>query len=178
MTSHDHAANPAHGHAAAGRVSTHGGHADGGYPFDGAHDDGHGHGVGKYVAVFLCLCFLTGMSFFTYSDLWPFHETPSVAWVFMMAVSCTKALLVVLFFMHVKYEANWKYVLTIPASIMALFLLLALVPDIGMRVEGAYGYRYTEERRRHVGVSDDAERIEQASQKLHGGAHGAESTGH
>ena len=32
----------------------------------------------------------------------------------MMAVSCTKAMLVILFFMHVKYEANWKYVLTIP----------------------------------------------------------------
>ena len=35
----------------------------------------------------------------------------------MMAVSCTKAMLVILFFMHVKYEANWKYVLTIPAGI-------------------------------------------------------------
>ena len=34
----------------------------------------------------------------------------------MMAVSCTKAMLVILFFMHVKYEANWKYVLTIPAG--------------------------------------------------------------
>ena len=35
--------------------------------------------------------------------------------------------------MHVKYEANWKYVLTIPAGFMSIFLLLALVPDIGMR---------------------------------------------
>ena len=51
----------------------------------------------------------------------------------MMAVSCTKAMLVILFFMHVKYEANWKYVLTIPAAFMSLFLLLALVPDVGMR---------------------------------------------
>jgi cytochrome c oxidase subunit 4 len=40
---------------------------------------------------------------------------------------------VILFFMHVKYEANWKYVLTIPAAFMSLFLLLALVPDVGMR---------------------------------------------
>ena len=37
-------------------------------------------------------------------------------WAFMMAVSCTKAMLVILFFMHVKYEANWKYVLTIPGQ--------------------------------------------------------------
>ena len=41
---------------------------------------------------------------------------PQVGWAFMMAVSCTKAMLVILFFMHVKYEANWKYVLTIPAG--------------------------------------------------------------
>ncbi len=34
----------------------------------------------------------------------------------MMAVSCTKAMLVILFFMHVLYEANWKFVLTIPAA--------------------------------------------------------------
>jgi cytochrome c oxidase subunit 4 len=51
----------------------------------------------------------------------------------MMAVSCTKAMLVILFFMHVKYEASWKYVLTIPAAFMSIFLILALVPDIGMR---------------------------------------------
>jgi cytochrome c oxidase subunit 4 len=42
-------------------------------------------------------------------------------------------MLVILFFMHVKYEANWKYVLTIPAAFMSLFLLFALVPDIGLR---------------------------------------------
>ncbi len=51
----------------------------------------------------------------------------------MMAVSCTKAMLVILFFMHVKYEANWKYVLTIPAGFMSIFLILMLVPDVGMR---------------------------------------------
>jgi cytochrome c oxidase subunit 4 len=47
--------------------------------------------------------------------------------------------------MHVKYEANWKYVLTIPAGFMSLFLLLALVPDIGMR-----GRRASEERRQYM----------------------------
>ena len=59
---------------------------------------------------------------------------PAVGRAFMMAVSCTKAMLVILFFMHVKYEANWKYVLTIPAAIMSIFLMLMLVPDVGMRM--------------------------------------------
>jgi cytochrome c oxidase subunit 4 len=59
----------------------------------------------------------------------------------MMAVSCAKALLVILFFMHLLWEANWKYVLTIPASMMSIFLLLMLVPDIGRRTT-----KYSEER--------------------------------
>ncbi len=102
----------------------------------GDHAHGHGHddhGLTQYVYVFIALCVLTGASFFTYSDLWPFHSTPQVGWAFMMAVSCTKAMLVILFFMHVKYEANWKYVLTIPAGFMSLFLMLMLVPDVGLR---------------------------------------------
>jgi cytochrome c oxidase subunit 4 len=63
----------------------------------------------------------------------------------MMAVSCTKAMLVVLFFMHLLWEANWKWVLTVPASFMSLFLLLMLVPDVGMRQNTGYA-GYSDER--------------------------------
>jgi cytochrome c oxidase subunit IV len=105
----------------------------------------HGHdnheGIAKYIYVFIALCVLTSASFFTYSSLWPFHAQPKIGWAFMMAVSCTKAMLVILFFMHVKYEANWKYVLTIPAAFMSMFLILALVPDVGLR-----GHWVSEER--------------------------------
>ena len=68
----------------------------------------------------------------------------------MMAVSCTKAMLVILFFMHVKYEANWKYVLTIPAAFMSIFLILALVPDIGLR-----GHWLAEEREQYMAEPRD-----------------------
>jgi cytochrome c oxidase subunit 4 len=98
------------------------------------HADGHDHtGNAKYIYVFIALCALTACSFFTYSSAWPFHHIPQVGWTFMMAVSCTKALLVILFFMHVKYEADWKYVLTIPCGCMSIFLACALIPDVGMR---------------------------------------------
>lgn len=113
-----------------------------------AHADAQGHhdtGIAKYIYVFIALCVLTGASFFTYSSAWPFHDQPKIGWTFMMAVSCTKALLVVLFFMHVKYEANWKYVLTIPAAFMSIFLILALVPDVGLR-----GHWTSEERARFM----------------------------
>ena len=110
-----------------------------------AHDD-HG-GIAKYIYVFVALCLLTTASFLTYSNLWPWRDQPQVGWFFMMGVSCTKAMLVVLFFMHVKYEANWKYVLTIPASIMSIFLILALVPDVGRRYETVTGGRTVSEER-------------------------------
>ena len=119
------------------------GHAD-----QGDHDHGHG-GTGKYWIVFVCLCVLTSASFFTVSDAWPFKDTPSIGWAFMMAVSCTKAMLVILCFMHMWWEANWKYVLTIPAAMMSVFLVLMLVPDVGLR-----GRKYSEERIIHAAEAD------------------------
>jgi len=99
------------------------------------------HGVGQYLVVFVALCFLTGASFFTYSSWWPFHQEPMVGWIFMMAVSCTKATLVMMFFMHLKWEANWKFVLTIPPAIMSMIVMIALVPDIGLRYRIASSHR-------------------------------------
>ncbi|MDZ4780722.1 MAG: cytochrome C oxidase subunit IV family protein [Planctomycetia bacterium] len=99
------------------------------------HEGGHAHSshTGQYFAVFVALCVLSAMSFLTYTDFWRERFPVEAGRTFMMAVSCTKAMLVILFFMHVKHEANWKYVLTIPPAIMAVFLMLALVPDIGLR---------------------------------------------
>jgi cytochrome c oxidase subunit 4 len=108
-----------------------------------AHDDhaAHGGSLKTYLAVFVALCVLTTGSFMTYTDLWRSHFSHHVGWAFMMAVSCSKAMLVIMFFMHLKYEANWKYVLTIPAAFMSIFLTLMLVPDVGLR----FGH-YSDER--------------------------------
>jgi cytochrome c oxidase subunit 4 len=95
-------------------------------------EDDHG-GLMKYIYVTLALVVLSTASFITTASWWPFHDQPAVGRAFMMAVSCSKALLVILFFMHVMYEANWKYVLTIPAAFMSIFLVLMLVPDVGFR---------------------------------------------
>ncbi len=113
--------------------------------------------------VFLALCLLTMLSFWTYADFpvrWPFHDQPAVGRAFMMAVSCTKAMLVILFFMHVKYEANWKYVLTVPAAMMSIFLMIMLIPDIGMRMRHA-----SEERKHHMADPQKISRIESAAEK-------------
>jgi cytochrome c oxidase subunit 4 len=100
-------------------------------------DHEHHGGTGVYIAIFLALCVLTTLSFLTYFDFWRNHVPVEVSRAFMMAVSCTKAMLVIMFFMHLKWEANWKWVLTVPASIMSALLILALVPDVGLRMRHA-----------------------------------------
>jgi cytochrome c oxidase subunit IV len=103
------------------------------------HHGAHGHDVHvtptrHYIYVFLALCVLTTLSFCTYFDWWRANFTPAESRMLMMSVSCSKALLVILFFMHILWEANWKYVLTIPAAIMSMFLILMLIPDVGNRM--------------------------------------------
>ncbi|MBL9161334.1 MAG: cytochrome C oxidase subunit IV family protein [Planctomycetaceae bacterium] len=100
-------------------------------------EHGHGGSIRTYVMVALALVFLTACSYWTYTPFWPFGDNVAIKRTWMMAVSCTKAMLVILFFMHLKWEANWKWVLTVPASMMSLLLVLALVPDVGRRMNYA-----------------------------------------
>lgn len=105
------------------------------------HDDHSSHGSFQtYMGVFGGLLVLTAISFWLGNSSLK-ATMPASAWAGMMAVSCGKALLVILFFMHLKWEANWKYVLTIPAMMMSVFLVCMLIPDVGLRRN-----RYSEER--------------------------------
>lgn len=119
-------------------ASTHASHAHG-------EDHAHHGGNGIYIAVFFGLCFLTACSYIIANFGPSWGVSKHATWAAMMAVSCAKAMLVILFFMHLKWEANWKYVLTIPASMMSIFLLLMLVPDVGRRTR-----TYTDERWLHA----------------------------
>jgi cytochrome c oxidase subunit 4 len=110
-----------------------------------SHEHAHHGGNGKYIAVFIALCVLTGGSFLTYAPFWREHVPVEASRALMMAISCTKAMLVIMFFMHLLWEANWKWVLTIPASFMSIFLMLMLVPDIGWRQDNGFA-RYSTER--------------------------------
>jgi cytochrome c oxidase subunit 4 len=125
---------------------------------DGDEHGGHG-GLGKYLAVGAALAVLTCISF-AVGNTPAIMKTPQLGWTIMIAVSCCKALLVMLFFMHLIWEANWKYVLTVPASIMSLFLMLMLVPDIGLRVR-----KYSEERLLRAANPASYSLLEQAAMK-------------
>jgi cytochrome c oxidase subunit 4 len=84
-----------------------------------------------FVFVFLMLCVLTALSFWVANSY--LMENKVVGWAAMMMVSVAKAMLVILFFMHLWWERAWKYVLTIPALFMGVLLVLLLVPDVGYR---------------------------------------------
>ena len=50
----------------------------------------------------------------------------------LVVMAFVKAGLVAWYFMHLKFERNWKYVLLAPTFILACGLPLALLPDIGV----------------------------------------------
>lgn len=59
-----------------------------------------------------------------------FFPVPLIFGLLILAI--TKATLVGLWFMHLKYEDNWVYYMLVPAGILAIILTLALYPDIAM----------------------------------------------
>jgi cytochrome c oxidase subunit IV len=121
--------------------SAHDSHAAGSHA--AGHHEQHGS-YATYISVFVALLVLTAISLIVGNSQVLREKTPRIMWAAMMAVSTAKAMLVILFFMHLKWEANWKYVLTIPASIMSVFLVLMLIPDVGQRTKF-----YSEERYLH-----------------------------
>jgi cytochrome c oxidase subunit 4 len=50
----------------------------------------------------------------------------------VLAIASAKALFVMMYFMHLKFEGKWKFVLLAPTVILAIGLPLALLPDIGL----------------------------------------------
>ncbi len=91
-----------------------------------SHDTHSGHHV-NYLMIFFVLCGCTALS--VLFDVLSFSKP--VTMVLVLAVACAKALCVMMFFMHLKFEGNWKYVLLAPTTILAIGLPIALFPDIG-----------------------------------------------
>lgn len=71
-------------------------------------------------------------------DIFAREETK---WLVMIGISMAKASFVILFFMHFWWEKSWKYLLTIPTTIMAVILVTALIPDVMERTERYSEYR-------------------------------------
>jgi cytochrome c oxidase subunit 4 len=87
-----------------------------------------GHHV-NYFMIFISLCVLTAMS--VIFDVVEFNSRILLV-VLVLAVATAKALFVMTYLMHLKFERNWKYLLLLPTGILAMGLPLALMPDIGV----------------------------------------------
>ena len=89
----------------------------------------HDSQAATYFLVFLALCVFTGLS--VVADLVHMADK-NVLRVIVLAIATAKALCVLLYFMHLKFERAWKYLLLVPTLILASALPFALMPDVGM----------------------------------------------
>ncbi|WP_437185683.1 cytochrome C oxidase subunit IV family protein [Planctomicrobium sp. SH668] len=82
----------------------------------------------KYFSIFLALCLCTAFS--VALDL--IHLSPILLVVLVLAVAVAKAIFVMTYFMHLKFEGKWKFLILAPTAILAVGLVIALAPDIAM----------------------------------------------
>ncbi len=139
---------PAAGHAPVGHApDAHGDHDDHGH-----HDAHHVN----YLIVFGALCLFTLLSIL--ADAATLLGLPyAVMVVLVLSVATAKAVSVMLYFMHLKFERNWKYVLLAPTIILALGIPLALLPDVGLHyyVQDVPQMREAGHEDHHAGQLDD-----------------------
>jgi cytochrome c oxidase subunit 4 len=93
---------------------------------DHAHGDDHSGHVKIYRNVFFSLLIFTLVEYF-YAH-W-FKDWFSVLVLGLMTWAVIKAGLVGLYFMHLKYEGKWVYMLLIPAAFLATVLVFGMLPD-------------------------------------------------
>jgi cytochrome c oxidase subunit 4 len=95
-----------------------------------AHDEHHPYV--NYWMIFVALCLLTGVSWLAdkMGDWNLLHKGTLLTFI-VLAVACAKAMFVMLYFMHLKFEGKWKFVLLAPTMVLAMAIPAALMPDIG-----------------------------------------------
>lgn len=97
-----------------------------------AHDDHAHHGDMEptYYKVFGALVVCTAVSFITVTDAWIHSIGAGAGHTVVMIVAVIKALLVALFFMHLKYDWGKLYFMFVPTLTIATLLPCVLLPDI------------------------------------------------
>ncbi|MGQ0634668.1 MAG: cytochrome C oxidase subunit IV family protein [Planctomycetaceae bacterium] len=84
----------------------------------------------NYWYIFYALCALTVAS--VIADWYGGTMGKVLLGLVVLTVACFKAMFVMLYFMHLKFEGHWKFVLLAPTLVLALTIIAALAPDIGL----------------------------------------------
>jgi|SRR6516162_10257791 len=118
----------------------------------------------NYWMIFAFLCILTGLSWLAdkMGDWGLLHKGIFLTFI-VLAVACAKALFVMMYFMHLKFEGKWKFVLLAPTIVLAMAIPAALMPDIG-----SHYYDYEVPQTRETTDADEA-----GHGGEHSGDHGA-----
>ena len=95
-----------------------------------AHAGHDSHPHVNYFAIFIALCVCTGISILL--DLFEVQPLRYVIAFLVLSVAVAKALFVLTYFMHLKFEGNWKFIILLPTTILAIGLMIALTPDVGL----------------------------------------------
>ena len=102
-----------------------------------AHEAHHGPSVKMYFAIFFALCVLTVVTVlaakFDFAPMLGADMGGFVNNVVALGIACTKASLVILFFMHVKYESKLVGLAVVSSVVWLLFLLLITISDYATR---------------------------------------------
>ncbi|RPI89731.1 MAG: oxidase [Planctomycetaceae bacterium] len=96
-----------------------------------AHSEGAHHAHPNYMAIFGILILLTVAS--VIADSVGGTKGKLIVGLIVLVIASFKAMFVMLYFMHLKFEGAWKYVLLAPTVILALAVPAALAPDIAFK---------------------------------------------
>jgi len=83
----------------------------------------------NYFAIFIALCVFTALS--VLFDMMQSKFGKQILASLVLGVAACKATFVMLYFMHLKFEGGWKYVILAPTTVLAMAIPFALAPDIG-----------------------------------------------
>ena len=122
--------------------------------------------------IFIALCVCTGASWLADEAYgWGVVDSRKVIAVLVLAIAVAKAQFVMRYFMHLKFEGRWKYVLLLPTAILACGLPLALAPDIAL-------HYYTEDPELALAIDEshhaDGHAAETHEPESHAGEDGAD----
>lgn len=96
----------------------------------GEHGAEHGHGIGRYIAVWLALLSFTGITVYTgHQDL------GAINLPLALTIATIKATLVVLFFMHMIDTPTANRIVFIVSIVFAIVLIIGVFGDLWTRNE-------------------------------------------
>jgi caa(3)-type oxidase subunit IV len=100
-----------------------------------AHD---GPLVKAYLVIFLALTIFTLVSFIANYAAHPEQGwiTPTQSFMIILGVAIVKAILVAMFFMHLKFDWGRVYFMIVPVLILGTMMMIVLLPDIVLAWRG------------------------------------------